>query len=263
MKVTTPSTTRLTNLEHFQLMTDTRDIVFPVPGQHGAPVPGTLQAPVSVLEPFRAKFIELYDREDVALLKIMKDEATETLNIAERVRDEAVTGLRFYVRAFAYSLDSAKRESARKLQIVFDAFGEFQRLGNTKQTSAAYNFVQSMKERAEDVTTIGADEWVEAVQQTNEDFARLASQRLDERTEKATEDVKVVRTEIDAVFNQMMSYLDITSTLSPAQQLTDLIDRLNQLMATYRNILAQRQGVAKAKKAKGTPEIITGETPNP
>ena len=99
-----------------------------------------------------------------------------------------------------------------------------------------------------------------AVRQTNEDSARLVSQRLDERTEKATEDVKVVRAEIDAELRQMMNYLDITSSLSPNQQLTDLINRLNQLMTSYRNTLAQRQGVAKAKKEKGdNPEIIVSE----
>ena len=261
MKVILPNLSRLPNLEHFQLMTDTRDILFRIPGQQGEPAQGTLHAPVSVLEPFRAKFIELYDREDTALLKIATNELTLPVNVAERTRDEAVIGYRSYVKAFSYSLDAAKRESARKLQIIFDAFGEFQKQGNNKQTAATYNFNQEMKAHADDVAAIGAEEWVEAVRQTNEDFVRLVSQRLDERTEKATEDVKVIRLEIDVVLKQMMSYLDITSTLSPAQELTDLIDRLNQLMASYRNTLAQRQGVAKAKKEKEgeNPEIITSE----
>ena len=149
---------------------------------------------------------------------------------------------------------------SRKLQIVFDAFGEFQKLSNNKQTAATYNFNQEMEAHTDSVAAIGAEEWVEAVRKTNEDFVKLVSQRLDDRTEKVTEDVKVVRVEIDAVLRQMMNFLDITSTLSPTQELTDLINRLNQLMTSYRNTLAQRQGVAKAKKDKEeNPEIITSE----
>jgi len=259
MKVILPNLSRLPNMEHFQLMSDTNDILFYIHGQHGEPAQATLQAPVSVLEPFRAKFIELYNREDVAILKIATDELTATIQTAERTRDEAVIGWRFHVRAFGYSIDNEKREAARKLQIVFDSFGEFQKLSSNKQTAATYNFLQEMEAHADNVAIIGGGEWVEDIRKTNEELARLVSQRLDDRAAKSTEDVKVVRQEIDAVLRQMMNFLDITSTLSPTQELISLIDRLNQLMTSYRNTLAQRQGITKAKKEKESPEIVISE----
>ena len=256
MKILLPSLTKLPNLEYFQLMSDTRDIVFYVPGQHGEPVQGTLQMPVSVLEPFRAPFTVLYDRLDAALLKIATEELTVPANIAERTRDEVIIGFRTHVKAFSYSLEEAKREAARKLQIVFNSFGDFQNLSNNKQTAAAYNFLQEMEVHADNVALIGAQEWVEAISKTNEDFVRLMSQRLDDRTAKATEEVRAVRQEMDIIFRQMMSFLEISITLNSTPELTDLINRLNKLMTLYRNTLAQRLGAAKAKKDKESSEQL-------
>ena len=255
----------LRNQEFFQLMTGVRQIVFPLPTDHGGPQTITLQVQASVLEPFRQPFLEKLVLLDDRLIIIEKSEFTELVTLGDVRRDNSVIGFNLYVRAFSFSAVEDEREASRILQIVIDTHKNFHRKNLNEQTASTHNFLQDIDARAEHVATIGAQKWIEEIRNANNDFDQLMNRRLDEKSVRPTEDIRQIRKEVEVIYKQMTSMLEIANTLSPNAEIENVIKRINELLTYYKNTLAQRQGVAKAKKEreeekkKQNPEIITSE----
>ena len=250
------------NQEFFQLMTGVRQIVFPLPTDHGGPQTITLQAQASILEPFRQPFLEKLSQLDDRLIIIEKSEFTEQITLGDVRRDNSVIGFKLYVQAFSFSNDEDEREASRILQIPIDAHKNFHRKNMNEQTASTHNFLQDVDARAEHVATIRAEKWVEEIRNANNDFDQLMNRRLDEKSVRPTEDIRQVRKEIEFVYKQMTSMLEIANTLSPSTEISNVIKRINELLTYYKNTIATRKGVANAKKEKEkgeNPEIITSE----
>ena len=249
MKVETLPLSHLPNQEHFQFMTAIRKVVFPQAGDL-SPTQGTLHVEVSVLTPFKQSFTEKLSEEDIVLIIILKSALTGTISAGDVRRDNAIVAFNYLLKMYAMSPNEEEREAARVLQIVVDTYGKFYTGNYNKQTASTHNFLQDIETRADAVATLNAQRWLDEIRESNIEFDRLVHQRYDEKSLKPADDIKQIRREIDAIYKKMMNMLEIVDTISPSNENTALINRINEVVANFRDTMAIRKGVAKAQKEK-------------
>src|SRR5215471_5947235 len=121
---------QLCNDAHFQFHTEFRDTL--------AAAPQATQ--VSQIAPLWAKYQAFHAAEDEGLKKIRKSAITAQIQEADKSRDDIFAGMAEQCKSRLKHLDTAKREAAERLKIVFDTYGNIAEKSLNEETSAVYNF---------------------------------------------------------------------------------------------------------------------------
>ena len=231
--------TRLRNDEHFQFVTEVKDLIT----QIGAP---TLKIEAQFYE-----FNLCYDNEDEALKKIVKSAVTEEMKAADRNRDNTFSGLVTTNKAALKHYTPAVVAAAQRLQVVFDTYGNVSRKPLNEETSAIYNLVQELTENyAADVTKVGLDGWVTKLDAANKAFDALVKARNDENTAKTQLKMKETRIATETVYFDIVKRIHAFMIVEGESNYITFINKLNGYVDKYNNILAQRMGRYAAKKGK-------------
>lgn len=233
----------LRNEEHFQFMTDMNKLFNPVLTIEG-------EQYVTIRNLY-FEFGELYHKEDAAIERIRRNILTDPIADADMLRDNLYRGLMLFIDAFTYHSDPAKIEAARKLKIIVDNYGDFRRKSYNEETATIYNFVQDVKERCtDDLRLIGGDEWLSKLDKANGAFETLMSERYGNNVENEAIDLRQTRLAIDEAFMKIRNAIEATNLLSGGTTYAELIQQMNERIAYYKNTIATRKGVAKAKKER-------------
>ena len=242
MKITKIDLRTLRNDEHFQFHTEFRDLVMTT----------GLDA-LNIQTQFDV-YRSLFEQEDEALKKIMKSAITEDIQEADRVRDNTFAGIVAANKAALLHFRSEVVTAARRLQIVFNTYGNVARKPLNEQTSAVYNLLQELQDSYQnDVNTIGVfmADWVQELKQNNEAFAILVKDRYDESAQRTDLILKEVRTQVDAAYRTITERIDAYMILEDSTPYEKIIRRWNTVVEKYKNIMAQRQGRNTSKSPKG------------
>jgi len=153
------------------------------------------------------------------------------------------------------------KEAARKLKIVFDRFGNVAQLPLNEETSAIYNLVQEvMENHVSDADKLGLKPWMNKLNADNKAYEALVTGGYEEEATKSELKVKATRAEVDKVVHQIIERIEALIVIEGADNYSEFVRRLNLIFERYANTLAQRQGIAKAKREKEkNPDIETGE----
>ena len=244
---------RMRNAEHFQYMTEFKDLFT------------TFSPSLMKIMKFFVVFMELFKKEDECLVILQKSEYTEQMNDEDLRRDSILRILGALISAALLHTSEGVRAAAKRLEILFKTYGNLAQKPNDEETSGIYNLTQDLEGRfVGDIELIGGTDWVAQLKASNEKYDALVKNRDIESTEKPEAKMKQIRTEID------IAYYDIVTAIEMFAKLTDVpaeieryngfISSLNAITERYKNRIAQREGVAKAKKEKNTnPDIITSE----
>ena len=198
-------------------------------------------------------FLSLYADADEALEVIRKSMNTEPINDADITRDCTFRGFSDAVQSALNHFDPGKREAARKVQIVFDHYGNIAQLSNNQQTASTGNFLQEMRgARAADITLLGLTDWVDKLDEDNQALDALMEGRYDENAAKTSLRMKEVREKTDSCYRDIINRLDalMLILLNAEDVYGAFLDELNERISFYGNILAQRKGISKAKREK-------------
>ncbi|MGL4956878.1 MAG: DUF6261 family protein, partial [Bacteroidales bacterium] len=114
----------LRNEECFQYLTEVRDLT----QKYGAEALD--------LEAIFEKFLSLYQDFDVALEKIRKSSYTQQIADADAQRDTLFRGFVDTIKSAHNHFNTNYRESARKLQIALDHYGNIAQKSYDEQTAA-------------------------------------------------------------------------------------------------------------------------------
>jgi hypothetical protein len=226
----------LRNAEWFQFFTEFKSLV-------------KLYHPdVLNIEALFAVFVVLYADVDEAMEIIRKSATTEQLIEADNNRDAGFRGLSDAVKSSLNHFDPAKREAARRVQIVLDQYGNVARKPYDAETASIYNFVQEMNgAHADDIATLGLGDWVVRLDADNQTFEALKNTRYSEKEQKPVFRVKELRKKIDSNYRNMLDRIDASILLNGEAQYAAFVNAYNIRVDHYSNILAQRKG-RNAKK---------------
>ena len=221
----------LRNEEWFQFFTEFKSLV----EQYH---PGTLN-----IEALFAVFVTLYIDADNALEIIRKSATTEQLAEADRSRDIVFRGFSDAVKSASSHFDPAKREAARRLQIVIDHYGNVARQSYDTETASIYNFVQEMNgTHAAEVATLGLEDWIRQLDADNQAFDALNQTRYTEKEGMPDLRMNDIRKKIDRNYRDMLDRIDASILLNGETQYAAFVNALNLRIEHYDNIIAIRKG---------------------
>jgi hypothetical protein len=193
-----------------------------------------------------ATFLSLYAGADAALEIIRKSAATEQLAETDHARDVVFRGFSDTVKAGLSHFDSAKREAARRLEIVLNHYGNIARKSYDEETATIYNFLQEVNGvHAADVAALGLGEWVSKLDADNKAFDALLQTRYTENAGKPDVRMSEIRRETDRNYRDMLDRIDASILLNGEKQYVSFVNALNIRAEHYANIIAQRKGRKK------------------
>lgn len=188
----------LSNDRYFQFGEEFRDRVF------------EFDPAVLKIKPLFDDWLACFRRVDAALKKIPKSAYTENIMEADGRRNRAFRGLVDTTAATLNHFKPAMKESARRLQIVFDAYGNVAHKALTEKTGAIVNMLQELSsdEFVKIIELLGLGEWVVELAASNAEVYRLTKLREDEAAFKPETSVREARAQTDAVYKAIVRRID-------------------------------------------------------
>jgi hypothetical protein len=225
----------LRNEEWFQFYTEFKALV----EQYGAQ---TLD-----IDALFSAFVLLYADADEALEIISKSATTEQLAEADNKRDTVFRGFADAVKSALNHFNADKRDAAKRIQVILDHYGNVVRKLYDEETASIYNMLQDLQAKAADIELLGLADWLEQLNADNQAFDALMKSRYDETAAITTLRMKNVRVEADRCYRDILDRLDALMIVNGEQAYELFVRALAVRVERFDNILAQRQGRAKAK----------------
>ena len=147
--------------------------------------------------------------------------------------------------------DPDVQAAARRVKIVFDAFGNVAKLPLNEETSTIYNLVQELTEKhAADVQKLGIALWIVKLEADNKAYEALVTGGYEEEVAKTKLKAKTTRAEVDKVVRRIFERVEALIVVEGETNYTEFVRRLNVQIDRYANTLSQRQGAAKARRER-------------
>jgi len=248
MKVIALYLSRLRNNEHYRFLMEIISIVVKAIEDkiHNEAMRDNISMLLNMLK-------ELTERLDKAIMALNKSELTEPVAQADSNRDMVYRGFTLHVQAFSHSMDEAKRESARRIQVLIGNYKDFRRRPLNEQSAIMDNFIQDLEAmQTENLNRINATEWVDAMRETNDALKNLMDERHNERVIQLREEVRELRSQADTLYYQICGMLEVGYTLDSGDGYADVIKEINERVSYYQTTLATRKGRADAAKEEET-----------
>ena len=235
---------QLRNNEHFQFQTEFKYLVAEYK-------PTTLK--IETL--FNNSYLPLYQNEDEALQKVMKNSNTEKREEADKQRDATFKGIASMVNAYLNHYDEEVAEAAYRLNILFDTYGNVATLPLNEETSAIYNLIQDLRGKyASDAEKVAIPTWINRLDADNAAYEALRKSSLNEDASRTELKMKQTRNEIDVVYRDIVNRLEALVLIEGETDYAEFVKRINLILDKYNHTLAQRKAIKNSqKKSKITP----------
>ena len=231
MKIEKVKSEKLRNEEHFQFQSEFNDLVIRF-------TPGTLGIELAF-----AAYEPLYLNEKTALDVIRKSSLTSEIAVSDHKRDSTYRGFCDTVKGANNHFLPAKREAANRIQIAIDHYGNINTKTYDEQTAAINSLVEDLnKEYANDVATLGVEDWVAELQLNNNSFETLMDERYSTDAGKTQLKMKEVRVEVDTAYRNITERVDALVVVNGQEAYAPFVKELNERVEKYNNTLAQRKG---------------------
>lgn len=236
MKITSIDLTKMHNDEHFQFLTEVKDLL----AQYSSVLKGSALA---------TQFAACFKNEDTALRKIVKNANTENLETVDLVRDNTFQGLVAHVKTALKHYNPQVVTAAKRLKIVFDTYRNIHKLSMNEETSAIYNLLQELTGNyAADVQTLGIEGWVQQLKVNNTAFANLVKQRNNEQAAASQLVMKECRAAINRVYYDIAERVNALMLINGTEAYLEFVNKLNNFIDRYNDTMAQRAGRQSAKQ---------------
>lgn len=246
VKIDSIALTMLPNETHLNLMADVDDIVKEnMPQASAAPrFSGDIY---SGIYPRYAQRLEVL-KSVVAVLR--KNRFTMSIDDTDKIRDKVSVGIRAFFNAYTYHVDLEIADAAQRVLVVMGNYGKYREKPYNEETASIKNLITDLRTLCgDDLETIGnaAAEWVDMLENANDDFVDAMNIRYEDNAERPDIDVIDARMQMNEVYTQMMNMLDILAAFDDNDLYITMIRRINERIRYYKTALAQHQGRLDAK----------------
>ena len=225
------------NSEHFQFITEVRDLI----QKYGADK--------LAIEELAAEFALCFKNEDEAIKKIVKSAITADIEAADQTRDITFRGLADTVKTALKHFDPTVAAAARRLQVVFDTYGNLAQKPLNEETADIYNLLQEINGKyAADKLAAGIDKWALKLEADNKAFDELVKARNADTASITQLNAKQCRAETDRVYYEIVERINALIIVNGEKSYADFVNRLNAFIDKYNNTIAQRAGQKKSEE---------------
>jgi hypothetical protein len=162
-------------------------------------------------------------------------------------RNDIFRGFADAAKSSLHHFDHEKRTAARKLDIVFENYGNISIKTLDQKSAAIDDLLREVQ--TEQYTNImlllGLEEWANELRLTNERFTELMMERYRETASRPTIQMRATRLKVDKAFRAIINQVEALVLVSGISVYAPFIKDINVVMEHYRNILAQEKGRRK------------------
>ena len=252
MKINNTNTQHYRNSEHLAFMSEIREKL-------------KNYDPTSV--DVKPEMIEIFDeavnKEDESFKMVIASDFTKQLSEIDTKRDLVITGFLMQVRCFLSYGEEKEKEMAHRIMIEYDDLkGDIRKKNYPAQSSDTKSFIESSRTKLQgEIEMLFLTQWIDRIEQYNTDFMTLYNNRQQQEAEKDNlQRLKDSRLKADAAYTTIIDRINAAIVFNGEEKYKALVLDLNVTIDYYNNILATRQGRAKAKKedegTEGTEEPI-------
>jgi membrane-anchored protein YejM (alkaline phosphatase superfamily) len=184
---------------------------------------------------------------DLSLERILKSDETDRIAVLDGEFDTSFTGMAGYVQSCRKHYDPVVQRAAVNLDIIFDQYGNIGKQPYRQELASSYNFLQSVRERADDVTALNLAPWLDA----HEEKAAALATLLDTRTDEAAQQLQIrvfdARRRMEKVYQLITERIDAVINLRGTEALGGFYETYNAHATEYKNTLAQHLGRIRKK----------------
>jgi hypothetical protein len=188
---------------------------------------------------------------EVSLLDVIRKSGyTGELDGSDHRRDTLVRGFSDAVKSGLNHFDPAKREAARRIEIVLNSYGNIAAKALDQETAAIDDLLRELRsgEYPALVDSLALTDWLTQLDAENRTFKRLMMARYGETSQRPTTRMKAARKNTDAAFRGIIDQIEALATVNGMAQYEAFIRELNAILERYKNILAAEAGRRKSIK---------------
>ena len=174
--------------------------------------------------------------------------------------NETFRGWMDALKSAKHHYEAPKRAAAKRVWVLAHFFRDLPRGNYMERAGVIKSFVaQSRESHGVDLGFLGLSSWMDELEARDNMFEEIVSARGVEGREKPAMNMKDARIEVDKVYRMLLDYLEALMNVSPQPALETLINQLNYKSKSLRDIMAQRQGRAKAKLTHNAKAVIENQ----
>lgn len=223
MSIRKLSPSRLPNVYHLGMMTQTWDIV---------------KDTASDWQPFTAAKTELKDAsdaEDTAYKQSQKISTNEDMHNADDLRDAYMRAGRAVLNGYVELPDADPRKRmARQALQVFKDYDFSVADSYTKQSVKMDNMWQVLQTMQTALETLGVWDILQSAMEQNEVVKAYFASRINEQAERVVGELKACRQRSDAAYQQLCTIIDALLLLQPTDALQTVARRISTLTDYYK-----------------------------
>jgi hypothetical protein len=214
------------------------------------------------IETLFASYLTQLQREDTALEVIRKSGLTATIEEADHKRDNLFRGLSLAIQSACLHYDAAKQQAGLALQVVMDHYGNVAQKMRDAETGAIMNLASELKDNhAAELIALSLNAWVDELETANEEFKDLRESRDAEGGAKTSLRMAEERPATDDIYRAMVERINALMIVNGEATYGAFVNELNVQIEHYKQIIAQRKGMATAGGSDG--ETVDGTEVTP
>lgn len=181
----------------------------------------------------------------------VSDETAE-LQALDKERDAIGVHLLNIVRTERTSPIAERAKAAQSLYNVLKPYTGFQKLPNQQETVTISGMLTDLQKEGNtmNMQTLGISPLRDALSQANARYALLTEQRTTNREASKVDNSKIIRTEMDDLYDYMTTMIFVQSVAAPTEGTATFITTLNAIIDEVNAAYNQRMAQSKAKAGK-------------
>jgi hypothetical protein len=210
-------------------------------------------------------YMQWLNREKMAYQFVLKSTITEAKEATDRERDDGFHGLYYTILAATRYYDPAVVAAAKRLMLVLGDFNRtpLVKLSYDAETATINALLQELSKYADDIATVGVQNWVDGLTRKNGEFEALAKQYHDEMAEKPEYNMRDARNGIEPTRRTLFGFIEVLDVMEGEGTYASAVQSLNTIIKHYNDVYAQHKGaVGKTMEREngGTEEQENNET---
>ena len=187
-------------------------------------------------------YVSHFEAECAAIGLIRKSDYTRKLIGKDNARDRNYKGLFLSVCAALYHPNPLIGDAARRLKILFDAYGNISRKPINEQTSATSGLVKRLRsdKHKDDAALLQLEIWIDEMHTLNKDFQQLMAARDHEKTEKPAINLLSARKAVDKSYRAIVERINALIVVNGADRYLEYVKAANVTVNKYSTAIKSR-----------------------
>jgi len=181
---------------------------------------------------------------------------TNQIELSDKQREKLFSGFLKIIEGNINHFDANTSASAQRVLYIINQFGNPINFSYNEETLKINGIIEELDKIPADINNLGLTAWVAAIKQANTDFENIHSNRTNEYSEQTAPCMKTARVVTDLGYKSIVERINALALINGISVFAPFITKMNEIITEYREILAKKEGKAKAA-AKTTKQQTT------